>query len=209
MNKLLVGAAKYFLPRLAVKPLENIQIKDRKKDNEFLKFSDTGSNYIIASNSSNWIKAYYVLNNNEEVIYKIKRSLNPFKLTLNVFDKQKNRVGIIKNKLFKLINIISIFNTVKETNIIIKNSKIGSLKSYTRAFKTTYKLDFNDWKIELSKLGLSKTIKNNEEIIMEVNYKFSLSDGQYYINVYDKDNEFLCLMIAIALEIKSLGYTKY
>lgn len=209
MNKLLVGAAKYFLPRLAVKPLENIQMKDRKKDNEFLKFSDSGSNYIIASNSSNWIKAYYVLNNNEEVIYKIKRSLNPFKLTLNVFDKQKNRVGIIKIKLFKLINIISIFNTVKETNIIIKNSKIGSLKSYTRAFKTTHKLDFNDWKIELSKLGLSKTIKNNEEIIMEVNYKFSLSDGQYYINIYDKDNEFLCLMIAIALEIKSLRYTKY
>ena len=108
-------------------------------------------------------------------------------------------MGIINLKLFNLINIISPYKKVYEKVIVLDNTKIGSLLTYTNGFITTYRLNFNNWKIETTILGLNKTVKNIDQIIIETFYKFSLSDGQYYINIYDKENEFLCLMIAIAL----------
>lgn len=110
-----------------------------------------------------------------------------------------HKVGLINLKLFNLINIISPYKKVYEKVIVLDNTKIGSLLTYTNGFITTYRLNFNNWKIETTKLGLNKTVRNIDQIILETFYKFSLSDGQYYINIYDKDNEFLCLMIAIAL----------
>lgn len=199
MNKLISGAAKYIIPRLLEKPLDDLQQKHEKRDKEFLESSGPKSSFIIARNRITWIEHLYVLNQNNETIYKIKKSLNPFKHTLYVFDKNKNKVGIISLKLFKLINLISPYKKVHEKIIIINNIKIGSLFTYTYGFKTNYKLDFNDWSIGLTKLGLNKTVKNNDKTIVETFYKFSLSDTQYYINIYDNDNELLCLIIAIAL----------
>lgn len=204
MNKIVTSAAKYIIPRLLEKPLNDLQQKHEQNDKEFLESSGPKSSFIIARNITAWIEHYYVMNQNNENLYTIKKSFNPFKNTLYVFDKHKNKVGIINLKLFNFINFISPLKKVYKKNIVINDIKIGSLFTYTNGIISTYRLNFNNWKIETTKLGLNKTVKNIDQIIIETFYKFSLSDSQYYINIYDKENEFLCLMIAIALNSNRL-----
>ena len=44
-------------------------------------------------------------------------------------------------KLFNLINIISPYKKVYEKVIVLDNTKIGSLLTYTNGFITTYRLN--------------------------------------------------------------------
>lgn len=208
MNKFISGAAKYIIPRLLEKPYENYAKKQEKKNSEFLESSETHSNFIIARKNG-WIKSFIVIDRNEEIVYTIKRSLNPFKMNLNVFDSNGIKVGMIKHKLFKFINIIVPFRKVFETDIIINIVKIGSLKRIAKFLESTYELDFNDWSIEMTKLGSNTIIKNGDNIVMQLDFDFSISHTEYLIKILEIENVFLCLMISFALKINSLGYTRF
>lgn len=147
-----------------------------------------------------WFDSYNIYDENDEIVYKVKGRLSWGHL-LKIYDNTGNEVGTIKEKIITIMPKFILYNE--------KNKEIGSISKKITLFKPSYKLSCNDWEIDGNILEWNYKVKDkNKNIIMTAKKKlFKLTDT-YEIDIENKKDALLSLMIVLSIDIDKCSNNK-
>lgn len=207
MKKILWGLTKAILPYTLEKPIDNliekIESKEKTRDSIFLESSNAQDSLIIIRDLYTWTEKYKIFDRNQKLKYEIKGDFFSIKHSLNIFDSNKQKIGMIKEKIFTFRSLIISRRNVIDTEFIISGKKIGCMKSIYSFGLPKYKLDFNDWKITRESINSNYKVTHNDKPIMEMKSKLTFDDKKYYLEINDQNEELTCLLIALTLDVSS------
>lgn len=140
-----------------------------------------------------WFDSYNIYDENDDVFYKVKGQLS-WGHKVKIYDKDNNEIGVIKEKIITLLPQFIMYDK--------SGKEIGKLKKHLTFLKPHYTLDCNDWDITGNIWGWNyKVVDKNNKTIMTASKKlFRLSDT-YEIDVKNKKDALLALMIVISIDL--------
>ena len=176
--------------------------KKNKKIEQFLSEETAHTRLVFIQKKCKYRKIFQIFNENKEVKYIIKGNLFSSTRKLLVYDKTgKNKLGEVNKKRIALRSPFSLENHPQDFVVKIGGNEIGKIKSRTAFAKSKFEFDFNGWVIEGNLIGSKYIIKKGQELIMEVYPKFWLGEDTYFIDIFNPDNEILCLIVALVIEL--------
>lgn len=119
---------------------------------------------------------------------------------MHIYDAKGMELGTVKEKLISLRSPISFESNPVDCIIEIGGKKIGTVKSRGGFGKLKYEVDFNGWHIEGNAFGWNFKIFNGNEEIAHISQKLLHFGDTYVINFSDPKNEFVVLLLVIALD---------
>lgn len=183
------------------------KIEKKAKDNKnkkvdvFLSTETTHARLVLTQKRYTFKESFHVFDENKEVKYIIKGKLFSSTHKLSVYDKTgKNKLGEVNQKRIVLRSPLSLESHPKDFVVILGNKKIGTIKSRYSFAKHKFEFDFNGWIIEGNIIGSKYKIRDERETIMEVYEKLWFGEDTYFVDVFNPDNEVLCLMVALAID---------
>ena len=198
----------YKAAELAVDTYHKIEKKAQdsksKKIDAFLSAETTHARLILTQKRYTFKESFQILGENKEVKYIAKGKLFSSTHMLSVYDKTgKNKLGEVNQKHIALRSPFSMESRPQDFVVKIGNKKIGKIKSRFSLTKPKFEFDFNGWVIEGNIIGSKYKIKNGQDLIMEVDEKLWCGEDTCFLDIFNPDDEVLCLMIALAIDSSS------
>ncbi|HVI39843.1 MAG TPA: LURP-one-related family protein [Anaerovoracaceae bacterium] len=189
---------------IPIKALEKAYQRIEEKSEEstkklFEKQPGTGI-LVINQHQFTWKDKLDVYDENREIKYTVKGELASIKHHLHIYDVKGKELGMVKEKLIALRSPISLESNPVDFIIEIGGKKIGIVKSRWAFRKQKYEVDFNGWRIEGNVFGWKYKIFNGNEEIANISQKLLYFGDTYVINFLDPKNEFVVMMLVIALD---------
>ncbi len=89
-----------------------------------------------------------------------------------------------------------------EFSFYLNDKFIGNIVKELTFFKPRYYLDFNDWRIEGDLFGLDYEVFDGQgHVIMSFSKDLFRFTDHYCLTIFDDENEKLCLLIALAVDM--------
>ena len=89
-----------------------------------------------------------------------------------------------------------------EFSFYLEGQKIGRIIKEFTFLRPRYVLDFKDWKIQGNFFGLDyEVIDSSGKMIMRFSKELFHFTDHYCLEIYDDENEKLCLLIALAVDL--------
>lgn len=89
-----------------------------------------------------------------------------------------------------------------EFSFYINDQLIGNIVKEFTFFRPSYYLNFNDWRIEGDFFGFDYEVLDGQgRIVMHFEKEFFRFADHYALTIYDDENEKLCLLIALAVDM--------
>ena len=128
---------------------------------------------------------------------------------LSIYDETgKNKLAEVKEKLIALRSPLSLDSHPQDFVLILNGKKIGMVKSRYSVGKQKFECTYNGWKILGNFIGSSYKVYNKEEVVMKVDKKLALHEDLYFVDILNKEDELLCLMIALAIDSSMSSKTR-
>ena len=110
----------------------------------------------------------------------------------DVYDENREVKYTVKGELASIKHHLHIYDA--------KGMELGTVKSRGGFGKLKYEVDFNGWHIEGNAFGWNFKIFNGNEEIAHISQKLLHFGDTYVINFSDPKNEFVVLLLVIALD---------
>lgn len=180
--------------------------KDKTKDKLIKSFKETPthSHLVIKSPRLEMKEKYYVWDENFYDKYYISGKLLSLTHHLTVFDQEGNELASIKEKMAALRLSLPFDKKPKDFEIKVGGEKLGNIKTNGSLLKKKFEICFNGWVVEGNILGFNYTVFNGKDVIMKVHQKLLSAKDTYILDIYDPQNELICLVIAIVLDAASM-----
>lgn len=179
------------IEKMETKSEENIKKKFNKpEDTQVL---------VICRDKLTWKDKFNIYDDYQNIKYSVKAELISIKPCLNIFDNTGKKIASVKEKLITFRSPISLESKPVDYILEIDGNKIGKLKSRWAFAKRTYRVDFNDWRIEGNILGWKYRIFNGNEQVANISQVIFNLNETYVINFTDSKDELLILMLVLAM----------
>lgn len=189
----------------AVSALDKFEKRqDKKAENKLEKLYKKNPDhvYLLVTRPIKSIKeTYNVYDINHNVRYTVKGELVSLKAHLHIKDANKKEVGFIKENLIALRNPIKLVHEDNPKDFVVEvhGEKIGKIKTAPSYTRTRFEIGFNGWSAEGDIFKNNYTVYKGNEIAMRTTEEFTLGKDTYLIDIYDKKNELLGLIVAVTL----------
>lgn len=180
-----------------------IDDRAKKKVEKFLDSNLSHTHLVIKKRKNSWNESFNIYDRNQAIKYTVKGELLSLKHHLHIYDANNLELGVIKEKLLSFRSPFNLKNKPIDFEIEVAGKKLGKIKSRGGFFKTKYDIDFKGWKIEGDVIGVKYRVFIGDKTIMQVSFKLILDGDTYFIEIFDPNDELLCLMIALALDAAS------
>ena len=207
ISKIIEKTAKIF----AIKTAENVAYKtitaaeetDKKKKEKFLADTKEGhSKLTIVEKANTFIESFNITDNEGKIRYIVKGKLltNRHCLTLYSVDG-KVELGKVLEQRKPLIRPVANAPITKDFVIEMNNKVVGEIETGFILAKREYELSFNNWKLHSNSLGTKYKLTDNENNkIMDVQRNLLINFREALLDVYDLNNEILCILIFLAID---------
>lgn len=182
------------------KVIQKLEEKAKEQEKKLFKKQSGTELLVMIKQQVGWRDKYDIFDENREVKYIVKGELVSIKHQLHVFDAQGNELGRIKEKLISLRMPLS--GEVDPVDFVIEigGTKKGTVRSKGAFGKELFEVDFNGWHLERKAFKMKYKILEGDEEIANISQKHLSSCNTYVINFPDPNNEFLVMIMAIALD---------
>lgn len=191
--------------------LENsVNNSKRKKTKRFIEKKVEGHTKLLLSQDLDKLKeTFKVYDQDEKVKYVVKGKLISATHELSIYDETgENKLAEVKEKLIALRSPLSLDSHPQDFVLILNGKKIGMVKSRYSIGKQKFECTYNGWKILGNFIGSSYKVYNKEEVVMKVDKKLALHEDLYFVDILNKEDELLCLMIALAIDSSMSSKTR-
>lgn len=179
---------------------EKIETKAEEKVDSFLNSDLSHSHLILDQKRYTFKESFNVYDENKNIKYVVKGKLLSSTHKLAVYNNNGAKIGEVNEKKFAIRSPFSIESKPKDFVVKLYNKKIGTIKSKFSFGKSKFQFDFNGWKIDGNFIGSNYKVKDDKGTIMEVSIKFLFGTDPYFIDIFNPEDELLCLMVALAID---------
>lgn len=139
------------------------------------------------------ISSCYTINTNEgKTLYTAKRK-HLFHPIVELYDEHKKCLGYVKRTNF--------LTAYPHCFLYLDDMIVGELTTYLSTMRPDWKLHYRNWDIPYDKWDFDLDVRADDQHIMHI-YKENLSlFSLYEIDIYDKKEEIICLLIVLAMNL--------
>ena len=183
---------------------EKLEESSKQKLINSFKESPTHAHLVVKSPFYELKEKYLVWDENLAEKYHITGKLISLTHHLSVFDLEGNKLAYIKEKLVALRSPISLDSNPKDFVIEVGGKKLGKIKTKGALLKRKFTISFNDWVVEGDIIGFNYTVLNGKDIVMKVHQKLLSTTDTYILDIYNPEDELICLVIAIVIDASTM-----
>lgn len=176
--------------------VKRMEAKGLKKEKEEL-FTPTENIRLFLRENESWKKGYDIFDQSYKAVYKVK-SGKIAKKHLTLCDVEGNEIGHVNAELF----------TKNEFCISLNNCTLGYLRPVSsgtggRSWKKIYcETKFNGWLVESNVWGTNYTVTKGKDLIMRFEKTSDIAHNNYMVDIVDKKDEVVALLVVLAMEAK-------
>ena len=131
----------------------------------------------------------------------VKGKIASAKHHLSIYDQSgRNKIGEVKEKLIAFRSPFSFEGRPTDFVIKLHGNKVGKIKSRFFFGKRKFIFKPYNWLIKGDVFGFKYKVLCDKDIVMEVDQKFVLSGDTYFLDIFNPQDELLCLMVALAID---------
>lgn len=144
-----------------------------------------------------WFDSYNIYDENDNIAYIVKGELS-WGHQVRIYDKNNKEIGLIKEKIFNLLPKFILYDA--------NGNEIGTIDKQLTFFKHKYTLSCNDWTVSGDFFGWDYEVTDsNDQVIMTASKELLRFTDNYEINVLNKKNSLLSIMIVLAIDLEKCG----
>lgn len=178
----------------------------QKRIAAFLSKNPTHAHLFLHQQWYTWKESYQIFDAQQQVKYIVKGELLSRKHHLHIYDASgRQRLGTIKEKLIALRSPLSMESHPMDFVIEVGGTKLGKVKSKWAFGKSKFEVTFNDWQIEGDFWGKGFKVISGNDLVMEVSREYAYKGDMYFMDITDPKNEFMCLLVMLALDAASMS----
>lgn len=138
-----------------------------------------------------WLDSYDIYDENHETVYKVEGQLS-WGHCLKIFNSYQH-VGTIKEEVLTFL---------PKCKMYINDEYVGSIKKEFTFFKSRFIVDCNNWQVTGDFFGFEYEVRDqNNHLIMKVSKELFRLTDTYVMDIADKQDALICLMIVLAIDI--------
>lgn len=134
---------------------------------------------------------FTVKDENETDRYFVEGEFLTFGKKLRLYDQHNKEVLYIEQKLWKLM---------PEFDLFVDNEKVATIKKEWAFFQNNYTIHGKDWNIEGSVMAHDYVIKDQGNVIADINKKWVSWGDTYEITIHEEKNVVLLLGTVIVID---------
>lgn len=146
---------------------------------------------LIKQRVFSWTDSYDIYDENENRKYFVRAEFLAFGHQLHVYDAYDREVGMVKQRLFKLLPAF---------DIEIGGSQIGCIQKEFTFFAPRYHIDYNGWRCEGDFLSWDYDVYSGCSVVVHISKELFHWGDTYVIDIENPEDELMALMLAIAID---------
>ncbi len=146
---------------------------------------------LIKQRVFSWTDSYDIYDEMGTPKYFVKADFFTWGHQLRVYDRNKNEIGMVKEKVFTLL---------PEFEIEMGGCVIGTIQKEFTFFKPKYDVDFNGWRVEGDFLGWEYDVYAGCSSIIHISKELFQWGDTYVIDFANPADELMGLMLVIAID---------
>lgn len=146
---------------------------------------------LIKQRVFSWTDSYDIYDENGDVKYFVKAEFFSLGHQLHVYDRNKNEIGVIKERLFAFLPAFE---------IEVGGVKRGQIQKQFTFLKPKYEVDYNGWHVEGDFLGWDYDVYAGCSSVMHISKEMLHWGDTYVIDFVNPVDELMGLMLVIAID---------
>ena len=146
---------------------------------------------LIKQRVFSWTDSYDIYDERGNVRFFVKAELIALGHRLHVYDANRNKIGMIKEKLFTLFPVFE---------IEIGGGTRGRIKKQLTLLKPKYEIYCNGWRVEGDCLGWNYDVYSGNRSIIHISKQLLHFGDTYVIDIANPADELMGMMLVIAID---------
>ena len=146
---------------------------------------------LIKQRVFSWTDSYDVYDENGNVKYFVKAEFLSLGPQLHVYDRNRNEIGVIHQKILTLLPAFE---------IEVGGRTIGTIQKQFSLFTPKYEIDYNGWRVEGDFLGWDYDVFSGCSPIVHISKKLLQWGDTYVIDFCNPEDELDGLLLVIAID---------
>ena len=146
---------------------------------------------LIKQRVFSWTDSYDIYDERGNVRFFVKAELIALGHRLHVYDANRNKIGMIKEKLFTFFPVFE---------IEIGGVTRGRIKKQLTLLKPKYEIDCNGWRVEGDFLGWNYDVYSGNRSIIHISKQLLHFGDTYVIEIANPADELMGMMLVIAID---------
>lgn len=146
---------------------------------------------LIKQRVFSWTDSYDIYDERGNVRFFVKAELIALGHRLHVYDANRNKIGMIKEKLFTFLPTFE---------IEIDGVTRGRIQKRLTLLKPKYEIDCNGWRVEGDFLGWNYNVYSGGSSIMHISKQLLHFGDTYVIEIANPADELMGMMLVIAID---------
>lgn len=138
-----------------------------------------------------WNDKFDVVDENGNLRYYVEGELFSWGKKLHIYDPQGVEVAFIWQKVFSFL---------LRYHVEISGEVVATIVKDFTFFRQSYHLEGLPWQVDGDFLAHEYLLYENQKKIMEMNKAWFTWGDSYELEIFDPDNEILCLSVALAID---------
>ena len=146
---------------------------------------------LIKQRVFSWTDTYDIYDEHGNALYFVKAEMFRLGHQIHVYDMQKNEIGMIKQRVFKLLPAF---------DIEINGREVGTIQKEFTFFKPRYELDYRGWRCEGDFLAWNYDVYEACSAVVHISKELFHWGDTYSIDIVNPEDEIPALMLVIAID---------
>lgn len=146
---------------------------------------------LIKQRVFSWTDTYDVYDEEENPKYFVKAAFLTLGHQLHVYDRQKNEIGMVKQRVLTFL---------PSFDIEIHGRAWGNIQKRFSLFKPKYDLDYNNWRCEGDFLAWDYDVYEGCSVVVHISKELFHWGDTYVIDIADPKDEIMALMLVLAID---------
>ena len=146
---------------------------------------------LIKQRVFSWTDSYDIYDESGNAKYFVKAEILALGHQLHVYDSNGCEIGVIHQKLFRLL---------PEFEIEMNGYTIGQIQKQFTLFFPRYDIDFNGWRVEGDLMGWDYDVYSGNRAIIHISKELLRWGDTYVIDFENPEDELMGMLLVIAID---------
>ena len=146
---------------------------------------------LIKQRVFSWTDTYDIYDENGDAKYFVKAEFLTIGHKIHVYDRYDREVGMVREKLFKLLPTFE---------IEVDGELVGTVKKQFTFFRPKYEIDCNDWQCNGTIWGWDYDVTSGSNLVAHISKELFHWGDTYVLDIANPADEVMALMLVIAID---------
>lgn len=146
---------------------------------------------LIKQKAFSWTDTYNIYDEKGEEKYFVKAEFLSLTYKLHVYDKYRNEIGVIHQKMFSIMPVFE---------IEMGGRMVGNIQKKFSFFTPKYEIDCNGWRVQGDFLGWDYDVYSGCSQVIHISKELLHWGDTYVLNFQNPDDEIMGLLLVIAID---------